>query len=190
MTGEGVAMANVAVKLTYEDYLLFPEDDDLRHELIEGEHEVTPAPGRWHQHALANLYMVLGAFVRKHDLGWVYFAPFEVKLSNWSAVQPDILFVSRSREGAFTERGIEGSPDLVVEALSPSTRKRDQTRKLALYEKHRVPEYWILDHERKRVLVYRLRGERYDPPEELVPPAVLRSPLFPGLEIPLAELFS
>jgi len=182
-------MANVAVKLTYEDYLLFPEDDDLRHELIEGEHEVTPAPGRWHQHALANLHMVLGAFVREHDLGWVYFAPFEVKLSNWSAVQPDLLFVSRAREGAFNERGIEGPPDLVVEALSPSTRKRDQTRKLALYEKHRVPEYWILDHERRRVLVYRLRDERYGPPEELAAPAVLRSLLLPGLEIPVAELF-
>ena len=52
-----------------------------------------------------------------------------------------------------------------------------------------MPEYWILDHERKRLLVYRLRGERYDPREELVPPAALRSPLFPGLEIPLAELF-
>ncbi|HET9768252.1 MAG TPA: Uma2 family endonuclease [Thermoanaerobaculia bacterium] len=182
-------MANVAVKLTYEDYLLFPEDDDLRHELIEGEHEVTPAPGRWHQHSLQNLNRILDRFVHQHGLGWVYFAPFEVKLSNWSAVQPDLLFVSRAREGAFSERGIEGPPDLVIEALSPSTRKRDQTRKLALYEKHRVPEYWILDHERKRLLVYRLRGERYDPPEELAALAVLRSPLLPGLEISLAELF-
>jgi len=183
-------MAKVAVKLTYEDYLLFPEDDDLRHELIEGEHEVTPAPGRWHQHSLQSLNRILDAFVHEHGLGWVYFAPFEVKFSLWSAVQPDMLFVSRAREKAFTERGIEGPPDLVVEALSPSTRRRDQTRKLALYEKHGVLEYWILDHEHERVLVYRLREERYDPPEELVPPAVLRSPLLPGLEIPLAQLFS
>ena len=183
-------MANVQVKLTYEDYLLFPEDDDLRHELIEGEHEVTPAPGRWHQHVLRRLNRALDGFVAAHGLGEVYFAPFEVKLSNWSAVQPDLLFVSRARQEAFTERGIEGPPDLVVEVLSPSTRRRDQTRKLALYEKHGVPEYWILDHERKRVLVYRLRGERYDPPEELVAPAVLRTPLLPALEIALADLFS
>jgi Uma2 family endonuclease len=189
MTGEGVAMANVAVKLTYEDYLLFPEDDDLRHELIEGEHEVTPAPGRWHQHVLQRLNRFLDGFVTARGLGEVYFAPFEVKLSNWSAVQPDLLFVSRAREEAFTERGIEGPPDLVVEALSPSTRKRDQTRKLALYEKHAVPEYWIVDHQGKRVLVYRLRGERYEAPQELVPPAVLRTPLLPELEIPLADLF-
>ena len=128
--------------------------------------------------------------MREHDLGWVYFAPFEVKLSNLSAVQPDLLFVSRAREEAFTERGIEGPPDLVVEALSPSTRKRDQTRKLALYGKHRVPEYWIVDHERKRIVVHRLQGERYEDPIELVPPAVLRSPLLPGLEVPLATLFA
>ena len=182
-------MANVAVKLTYEDYLLFPEDDDLRHELIEGEHEVTAAPGRWHQHTLQRLNVRLYAFVQDHELGWVYYAPFEVKLSNWSAVQPDLLFVSRARDEAFTDRGIEGPPDLVIEALSPSTRKRDLTRKLALYEKHGVLEYWVLDHEHKRVLVYRLRGNRYDPPEELVPPAVLRTPLLPGFEVPLAELF-
>ena len=182
-------MAKVAVKLTYEDYLLVPEDDDLRHELIEGEHEVTPAPGRWHQHVLANLHLLLGAFVREHGLGEVYFAPFEVKFSIWSAVQPDLIFVSRARQEAFTERGIEGPPDLVVEVLSPSTRKRDQTRKLALYEKHAVPEYWIVDHEQRRVLVHRLRGERYDQPEDLVPPAVLRSSLLPGLDVPLADLF-
>ena len=182
-------MANVEVKLTYEDYLLFPEDDDLRHELIDGEHEVTPAPGRRHQQVLANLFLLLGSFVREQGLGEVYFAPFEVKLSHWSAVQPDLLYVSRARAEAFTERGVEGPPDLVVEALSPSTRRRDQTRKLALYEKHAVPEYWILDHERTRVLVYRLHGDHYDPPEELLPPAVLRTPLLPGLEIPLAEIF-
>jgi Uma2 family endonuclease len=128
--------------------------------------------------------------VKQHALGRVYAAPFEVKLSGWSAVQPDLLYVSRAREEAFTERGVEGPPDIVVEVLSPSTRKRDQTRKLALYEKHRVPEYWILDHEHKRMLVYRLRAHRYDSPEELVPPAVLRTPLLPGLEIPLADLFS
>jgi len=133
---------------------------------------------------------MLAGFVREHDLGWVYFAPFEVKLSNWSAVQPDLLFISRAREEAFTDRGIEGPPDLVVEALSPSTRKRDQTRKLALYEKHRVPEYWIVDHERKRIVVHRLQGEGYGEPLELVPPAVLRSPLLPGLEISLATLFA
>jgi len=190
MTGEGIAMANVAVKLSYEDYLLFPEDDDLRHELIEGEHEVTPAPGRWHQHVLQDLNLMLVAFVREHDLGWVYFAPFEVKLSNWSAVQPDLLFISLAREESFTERGIEGPPDLVIEALSPSTRKRDQTRKLALYEKHGVPEYWIVDHERKRIAVHRLQGKHYGDAVELVPPAVLRSPLLPGLEISLATLFA
>jgi len=182
-------MADVQVKLTYDDYLLFPEDDDLRHELIEGEHEVTPAPGRWHQHSLQNLNRILDPFVHEHGLGWVYFAPFEVKLSFWSAVQPDLIFVSRARHEAFTERGIEGPPDIVVEVLSPSTRKRDLTRKLALYEKHAVPEYWILDHERTRMLIYRLRGDHYDPPEVLVPPAVLRSPLLPGLEIRLADVF-
>lgn len=182
-------MANVQVKLTYEDYLLFPEDDDLRHELIEGEHEVTPAPGRRHQQVLQRLNRVLDGFVNARGLGEVYFAPFEVKLSNWNALQPDLLFVSRARAEAFTDRGIDGPPDLVVEVLSPSTRKRDQTRKLAVYEKHAVPEYWIVDHERRRVLVYRLRGERYDPPEDLVAPAVVRSPLFPGLEVPLTDLF-
>jgi Uma2 family endonuclease len=182
-------MAKLAVKLTYEDYLLFPEDDGLRHEIIEGEHEVTPAPGRWHQHWLGELGVRLHTFVKDRGLGRIYFGPFEVKLSNWSIVEPDLLFVSRAREEAFTERGLEGPPDLVVEALSPSTRRRDQIRKLALYEKHRVPEYWILDHEHRRVVVYRLRGECYDPPEDLAVPAVLRSPLLPGLEIPLADLF-
>src|SRR5688572_22127119 len=88
-------------KLTYGDYLLLPEDGQ-RHEILDGEHYVTASPFFRHQFSAGRLHLRLGGFVEEHDLGIVLFAPFDVLLSPYDVVQPDLLFISKERAGIIT----------------------------------------------------------------------------------------
>lgn len=177
-------------KLTYEDYLLFPEDGS-RHEILDGEHFVTAAPNLWHQSIVVELTSWIAPFVRRHRLGRLYVAPADVLLGKNDVVQPDLLFVSQARSRILTEMNVQGAPDLVIEVLSPSTRKRDEGLKLERYEILGVQEYWTVDPTRNTARIFRRTGEQLQIVAELTAAAgdLLTSPLFPGLEIPLAEIF-
>ena len=179
------------LKLTYEDYLCFPEDGK-RHELIDGEHYATATPNLRHQTAVGNLAFELIRFVRPRKFGRVWTAPVDVVLSDNDVVQPDVVFLAKERiilaaEGA----NLQGAPDLAVEVLSPATRRTDAVMKRHLYEKFGVQEYWLVDPELEKVEVYRLWDSRYRRAAELSAEGgdVLKSPLFPGLEIVLSEIF-
>src|SRR5207253_2691726 len=84
------------IRFTYEDYLLFP-DDGWRHELIGGEHSVSPSPKKKHQDSSGNLYRILSSAVYANKLGRLYHPPFDVILSEEDVVQPDLVFVSQDR---------------------------------------------------------------------------------------------
>jgi Uma2 family endonuclease len=190
---KGITMAvqsPVRRKLTYEDYLLFP-DDGNRHEILDGEHFVTAAPHLWHQSVVAELIALMTPFVRRHNLGWVYPAPADVLLSEHDTVQPDLLFVSKARAHILTEKNVQGAPDLVVEVLSPSTRRRDEGLKLGRYEILGVQEYWAIDPTRHSARIYRRSGERLRKVADLTTAGgdCLTSPLLPGLEIFLSEIY-
>jgi len=178
-------------KFTYEDYLLFP-DDGRRHELIEGEHYVTPAPKTTHQITSSNLQRILSGFIHDRRLGRVFSAPTDVVLSDLDVVQPDLLFVSAARLSIITEDCIRGAPDLVIEILSEATRKTDEIVKRKLYERAGIPEYWIVDPELETVKVYRMTDTGYLRAAELARETGdrLATALLPGLEIPLADLFA
>ena len=123
-----------SVKLTYDDFLLFP-DDGQRHELID---------------------------------------------------------ISKERREVLTTQNVRGAPDLVIEVGSPGTRRRDETIKRRLFERSGVPEYWIVDPDLDVVRRYRREGDVYGRPVELSLEAgdVVTTPLLPGLELTLAEIFS
>ncbi len=177
-------------KLTYEDYVLIP-DDGRRHEILDGEHYVTAAPYPRHQAILGELHLWIGNFLRQNRLGRVFFAPVDVLLSKHDIVQPDLLFLSNERLTALTEKNVQGAPDLVVEVLSDSTRRIDEGLKLERYELLEVREYWTVDPSRNVVRVYRRSGDRLRKEAELTAAAgeLLTTPLLPGLEIPLVEVF-
>src|SRR5262245_22711992 len=139
MSGEErMKPAHAGVKLTYDDFLLFP-DDGQRHELIDGEHYVTPSPIRKHQAIVRNLTGMVWAYLQHHPGGSVFGAPFDVVFSHFDVVEPDLLFVSAARrDQVLTEKNVQGAPDLVVEIGSPSTRRRDETIKRRLYERFGV----------------------------------------------------
>jgi Uma2 family endonuclease len=188
--GAGMITTSPRVKLTFRDYLLIPEDGQ-RHELIGGEHYVTPAPTSKHQFTVVNLLRVLSTFVRERQLGRVVVSPFDVVFSYEDVVEPDLLYVARERQGVIGEKNAHGAPDLAVEVLSPGSRRRDLVLKRNLYERSGVGEYWIVDPLRQTVQVFRaeLAGLRRVAVLSAAAGDTLESPLFPGLSFPVAEIF-
>jgi len=178
---------------TYGNLAALP-DDHLRHELIDGEHLVTPSPNTLHQTISLNLVRVLLPYLDRHRLGEVRYAPFDVKLSLFTVLVPDLVYFTAERFArAVNEKHATAAPDLVVEILSPGTRRRDKGRKRAVYDREGVGEYWIVDPESRSITA--LRRPRADAgltdvtTLTLDAGATLNSPLFPGLRIPLRDVF-
>jgi Uma2 family endonuclease len=182
--------ASPVVKLTYDDFLRFP-DDGMRHELIDGSHYVTPSPSIRHQTISGRLFALIWVYLDTHAIGQVFHAPLDVVLSDTDVVEPDILYVSNLRApSVITPLHARGAPDLVAEIASKSTRRRDETIKLRLYERDGVTEYWVVDPHLDVVRVYRREGDSFARPIELTRTAgdVLTTPLLPGLELPLERI--
>lgn len=180
------------VKLTYDDFLLFP-DDGKRHEIIDGEHYVTAAPNTKHQRISMRLSVRLGGFIESRQLGQLFAAPFDVLLSRFDVVEPDLVYVSNARAAeVLTAAHVRGAPDLVAEIGSPSTRKRDETMKRRLYERSDIAEYWAVDPDLDEIRVYRLTDGRFSRVVTLSREQgdILASPLFPGLELSLTDVFA
>lgn len=173
-----------SIKLTYEDYAAIP-DDGRRHEIIDGEHYVNPAPNLRHQHVLANLAFFIRQHVLTRHLGHLYFAPVDVLLDDTTVVQPDIVFVSTARQHILNPSNMRGVPDLVVEVLS-SNRAYDERVKYGSYERAGVAEYWIVDPYQNEVKIFRRSGAKFDavPVGETV-----TSPFFPDLTIAVRDIF-
>ena len=183
--------ASPGLKLTYDDFVLFP-DDGKRHELIDGEHYVTPSPNLKHQKVSGNLHLLIGVWLEEHPIGQIFYAPFDVVFSRYDVVEPDLLYVSNARTAeVLTPANVQGAPDLVIEIGSPSTRKRDATIKRRLYERSGVSEYWVVDPELDLVRVYRREREIFGRAIEMSSDAgdILTTPLLPGLALPLARIF-
>ena len=173
-------------KLTYADFERIPADG-LRHEIIDGDEYVTPSPSIRHQRASRNLGRILDSHVTSKTLGELFFAPIDVVLGDSDIVEPDLVFISKSRSDRIGEKNIEGAPDLVIEILSPSTASVDRGPKMTLYDRSGVREYWIVDP-REETLEVRQFGEvrrmRFFRKEDSVESAVL-----PNLELDLRQVF-
>ena len=146
-------------QITWQDVQQLP-DDGHRHEAIEGELHVTPAPSIRHQRVSQKLEQELLRLLEAPGHGIVIDAPVGVEFpSTGEGVQPDIVFVSSARTHIIADAAIRGAPDLVVEILSPITEQRDRGVKRKLYERQGVLEYWIVDLETETVEVWTF-GER------------------------------
>ena len=145
-------------KLDYDDYLRLP-DDGKRYEILDGELYVTPAPSPLHQRVSKRLQRKLEDYFEARGLGEVFNAPIDMILGRHDVAQPDILVVTNA--GQISGRGIEGAPLLVVEVLSPSTRRYDREVKMRRYAALAIPHYWIVDPESRWIACYRLEGDAY-----------------------------
>lgn len=114
-----------------------------RWELADGEVLVTPSPHWSHQGVIGELFALLHAYVRHHSLGRVFTAPLDVRLQPGLILQPDLLVVP---EGVLrVKEDVVNRLLLAVEAISPSSARYDRVVKRPLYQRNRVPEYWIVD---------------------------------------------
>jgi len=176
---------------TYEVYRRLP-NDGRRYEVVRGFLYVTPAPSFDHQFAVWQLSRQLGNFVVENDLGIILLAPFDIRLPGGiaSPVQPDVAFVRSGNQPRPGDGSFEGVPDLVVEVLSRSTRARDRGIKMKRYAASGIPHYWIVDPRTRTLEAYRLTEDGYELTGTYGPGSTFRPELFPGLEIPIDELWA
>lgn len=182
-------MATTSTRLTYDDLEAIPQErEGDRHELIYGELIVTPSPMPRHQVVLKNLIYRLESHIDAEELGMLLPAATDIRLASGTVLIPDLCFILKHRLEIMGPKAVVGPPDLVVEILSPGTRRRDLTVKRALYAEFGVPEYWVVDPEARTVTVLSLAGDRY----ESIPvgeDGMVRSQVLPGLTLGLPAVF-
>ncbi len=176
-----------ALKFTYEDYCLLPED--RRYEVVDGELFLTPAPTPRHQDVVLELASVLREFVKARGLGRVVLSPCDVVLSKHDILQPDIFFIAASRKTLIGENYVDGAPDLVIEVLSPSTELRDREAKAKIYATHGVREMWLVDPEARTMEILVNSPEGFRREALCRETGTVRSAVLPGLEFPAATIF-
>jgi len=175
-------------RYTYADYCSW--DDGKRWELIEGTPYAMSAPTPLHQRISKGLFRQIDAFLSGKPCE-PFYAPIDVRLNadetDDTVVQPDIIVVCDP--SIIDDNSCKGSPDLIIEILSPSSAKHDRIVKFQQYLKAGVREYWIVDPVEKAVQVCVLEGDRYYiemfSDDGLVPAHAL-----PGLEISLPDVFA
>jgi Uma2 family endonuclease len=189
---ESWSAAAAGRKLTYDDFVHFP-DDGLRHELIDGVHYVTPAPLIVHERVVTRLLVALVNHLDACQAGEAFGSRVDVVLSLYDVVEPDLLVVLSDQQQILTEENVRGAPAIVVEVLSRSTSGRDRDIKRALYDRAGVREYWMVDPVRATV-VQCVRNEAgalvSRAPLRRSARATLTSDLLPGFALTLEKLFA
>lgn len=178
----------------YADYLSWA--NGKRCELIDGiPIDMTPAPSRMHQKVLGDLYNQFYNFLKDKPCE-VYIAPFDVRLpssgeqdeTSSTVVQPDLVVVCDSKK--LDERGCKGTPDLIIEVLSPETAKKDLSVKLQLYERAGVSQYWVAHPVDKTVMVFLLdERDQYSKPSVFGEDEKMKVELLNGLVIDFSTVF-
>jgi Uma2 family endonuclease len=177
----------ISTKFTHADLLVMP-NDGKRREIIEGDLYVTPSPRFSHQNVLFKLTLALGKYLEASPIGKLAISPLDVILSEYEVLEPDLLFVLNEHSEILSD-WVRGTPDLVIEILSPTSAPLDRGPKLKAYARHGVTEYWIVDPDERAVEIYRLTPEGYQLTRTFSEEAVLSSPMLPGFELQVGSLF-
>ncbi len=174
---------------TYSDYLAIP-DDGRRYEIVNGVLLLMPSPSRSHQKTVLEIATYLRTHIQTASLGEVYVGPFDVELAHDTVFQPDVLVVLNAGLEKVTEGGVIGAPDLVVEVASPSTAPYDRLSKYEKYAQARVPEYWIVNPEKRTVEMLTLAGTTYRSLGIFEGRATLPSRVIPELPVRVEQFFA
>lgn len=138
---------------TTDDIYALPDGE--RAELIDGQIYMMGTPSRIHQKLVGQLSRIIGNYIESnHGSCEIYPAPFAVfiKKDDKNYVEPDISVICDKNK--LSDRGCEGAPDFIIEIVSPSSRRMDYYKKCALYAESGVREYWIVDPEKQRTMIY------------------------------------
>jgi Uma2 family endonuclease len=178
--------------MTVEEFDALPESV-LPRQYIKGNLILSPPPSPFHQEVLQAILFEITLYLQAHP-GWgkVYIAPFEVQLKGPTGperYQPDLSFFTQGHLNRLTDKCAVGVPDLVVEVLSPATRRYDLNEKRLGYAGHGAVELWIVDPTRRDVRVYLLQQNPDQPVQVLKGEGILLTELLPGFELALERLF-
>ena len=180
--------------LTYQEYreMEFDEDDNFQYELLNGILVRKSSPTIQHQRISGNIYFRMRLFVEEKQAGEVFTAPLDVVLDEHNAPQPDVFYVSKDKKYILDEQEqvIIGTPDIIVEVLSPGTGKHDRILKKKIYERSGVPEYWIVDPLYRSVEIFKLKDGRYELLDYLEESGTVKSDVLKGFELPLDKIFT
>ena len=171
-------------RVTWSDYRSW--DDENRWEIIDGQPYAMTAPRVSHQEVCGELFALLHAHFKGRSCR-PFISPIDVRITEYDAVQPDLLVVCD--ESQITPTHIEGPPTLVVEVLSPSTQRHDRVRKLRLYAAAGVGEYWLIQPYPALAEVLSLENGSYLISGAYTEKDTLTSPSFPELALSLQEIF-
>jgi Uma2 family endonuclease len=186
---EPAYQVDTAKQYTYQEYLKLENVPGYRHEILEGALIREPSPNVLHQRVVGRLHLVLNEYFRQKDPdGEVFLAPLDVVFSEYTVVQPDLLYVS-CEQHIIKDTRIEGAPKLVVEVLSPSNGRKDRLQKLHIYREAGVEHFWIINPHEKTVECFSLRDGLYALVASGMEDDILKHPNFDGLSIELKSLW-
>jgi prevent-host-death family protein len=179
-------------RMDYEAFLIMTEKSEQRFEYIDGEVYLMASPVYNHQIVVMEILVQFYNWFKGKKCR-VLASPFDVTLvrgkENMNVVQPDVLVVCDPEK--VNEAGIyKGIPSLVVEVLSPSTRSKDMLRKLDLYLQTGVREYWMVDPDKREVMLYCFDKMEIQDYQTVSGNGTIQSRAFPGLEICLGDMFT
>jgi len=173
---------------TWEEFLDLDEQD--RRELIDGEFVEVEVPGAEHEYTVAQLIYYLIGWAKPRRAGEIYASGYKVRISDKRGVMPDLQYFSKDNPHRRQPRAISaGRPDLAVEIHSPESGRYDRVTKLNWYASIGVPEYWIVDPFAYTLQQLILKEGRYVVFASIAGSTIFRPETFPGLEIPLADLW-
>jgi Uma2 family endonuclease len=178
------------------------EKSGNRYELIDGVVYLPASPRFTHQRILEEMYIVFHQYLEGSKKCDAFMAPFDINLirqniklfreeteGDINVVQPDLIVLCDYLEDIDKEDKYQGTPTLVVETLSPSSRSKDRVKKLDLYMESGIEEFWIVDPKTKSVMVYSFKDSELDKDTFYISGQTAESIHFPGLLVPLDKLF-
>lgn len=148
-----------------------------------------PSPSEKHQELVFKLTLLLGNYIVSQGLGKFYQAPFDVILDKGNTVQPDLLFIAKENQKIIKEKGVFGSPDLVVEIVSKGSVIRDYVEKKEDYERFGVKEYWIIDPQNEALQVFTLDNKKYKTYSTAEEEGSVKSKVLEGFELQWSSIF-
>lgn len=173
-------------------YLGLTDHAERRIELANGRLEFLPMPTEIHEALIQFLYMALYGYVDQHTLGKVYCSGIRVRIRPGKVRLPDVVFLYKDHYHLRHNRVWDGA-DIVMEVVSddPRDRERDYQEKLVDYAEANVAEYWIVDPERRVVIVHQLRNNKYEVVSEYASGQQAYSEMLPGeFAVDVQALFS
>lgn len=173
----------VGLRMTADEFLALPESP-VHYELVDGVVVMSPAASFGHQDIAGEILFQIRSYLEKNPIGRAV-TDVDVKLADDLVYRPDVVFLTNEKAGRVEVRVTE-PPDLVVEIVSPDSRKRDGIAKREDYEAAGVGEYWIIDAEQNTFRFFVLRGDKFV--ERAEPSDRYVSSILPGFELDLERV--